>query len=42
MMKDVQVAVGESLNNMAPFFFRDTSLPCSKGAIKSTNITEIN
>lgn len=35
MMKDVQVAVGESLNNMAPFF-RDTSLPCSKGGFNNT------
>lgn len=35
MMKDVQVAVGESLNNRAPFF-RDTSLPCSKGGFNNT------
>lgn len=34
-MKDVQVAVGKSLNNMAPFF-RDTSLPCSKGGFNNT------
>lgn len=34
-MKDVQVAVGESLNNMAPFF-RDTSLSCSKGGFNNT------
>lgn len=34
-MKDVQVAVGESLNNKAPFF-RDTSLPCSKGGFNYT------
>lgn len=36
MMKDVQVAVGESLNDMAPLFFRDTSLPCSKGGFNNT------
>lgn len=35
-MKDVQVAVGKSLNDMAPFFFRDTSLPCSKGGFNNT------
>lgn len=34
-MKDVQVAVGESLNNRAPFF-RDTSLSCSKGGFNNT------
>lgn len=36
MMKDVQVAVEKSLNDMAPFFFRDTSLPCSKGGFNNT------